>query len=212
MGMPEPVDRFLLWLRETCLEELANLLNIDPFTPMTEIWRETFSPYLKGLHPFDQFSFLDSQTRLPDWINLQGDRMSMAHSVESRPPFLDHLLWEYVAKLPPGLKLSPSGNKYLLRLGMKNYLPPQVRNRPKRGLSSPVNALWRTKKLPGWIEEYLEPSALEETGYFNSQEVNRLLDTHRSHRANFSSLLTGVLTTQIWHYRFMNENSFVKQG
>ena len=45
--------------------------------------------------------------------------MSMAHSVESRPAFLDHLLWEYVAKLPPELKLSPDGNKYLLRLGMK---------------------------------------------------------------------------------------------
>ena len=138
-----------------------------------------------------------------DFINFEVDRMSMANSVEARPPFLDHQLWEFCANLPPDCKLSPNGNKLLLREGMKGRLPPTVLNQPKRGLAAPHAEWWRSERLPAWAEEALHPTALRETGYFNAAEVARLRDAHHSRRAEASRLLTGVLTTQLWHEAFM---------
>ncbi|MBI3758849.1 MAG: asparagine synthetase B, partial [Deltaproteobacteria bacterium] len=72
-----------------------------------------------------------------------------------------------------------------------------------RGLAAPHAEWWRSEHLPAWAEEALHPTALRETGYFNATEVARLRETHRSRRAEASRLLTGVLTTQLWHEAFM---------
>jgi asparagine synthase (glutamine-hydrolysing) len=138
-----------------------------------------------------------------DFINFEVDRMSMANSVEARPPFLDHELWEFCASLPPECKLSPNGNKLLLREGMTGRLPPVVVSQPKRGLAAPHAEWWRGSRLPAWAEEALHPTALDVTGYFNPAEVIRLRDLHRSGRADTSRLLTGVLTTQLWYQEFL---------
>jgi asparagine synthase (glutamine-hydrolysing) len=138
-----------------------------------------------------------------DFINFEVDRMSMAHSVEARPPFLDHPLWEFCAALPPDCKLSPNGNKLLLRLGMQGRLPAAVLNQPKRGLATPHAEWWRADRLPAWAEDGLHPTALAEAGYFHESEVARLRHLHRSGRADTSRLLTGVLTTQLWHDEFI---------
>ncbi|MEK7277077.1 MAG: asparagine synthase C-terminal domain-containing protein, partial [Chloroflexota bacterium] len=151
----------------------------------------------------NEFLFLESQTRMIDFINFEVDRMSMANSVEARPPFLDHELWEFCAKLPPECKLSPNGNKLLLRAGMRGRLPEKVLTQPKRGLAAPHAQWWRAARLPAWAEEALHPSALTETGYFNVGEVARLRALHQSGKADTSRLLTGVLTTQLWHQEFV---------
>lgn len=203
LGTRDPAQRYLLWLEELSSDHRAALLNIDVVTPFIEVCHERLKPHYEGRHPFDQFSFLDSQTRLVDYIVFNMDHLSMAHSVEARPPFLDHELWEFTARLPPELKLSPHGNKYLLRSAMKDLLPAAVVSRPKKGLEAPEAIWWRSERLPGWAEEILHPTALAESGYFNSKEVMRLRDLHRSHRAELSSLLTGILTTQLWHYEVL---------
>jgi asparagine synthase (glutamine-hydrolysing) len=156
----------------------------------------------KDLDPLDQFLMLDSSTRMIDFINFEVDRMSMASSVEARPPFLDHELWEFCAGLPPEYKLNPTSNKRLLRLGLNGRLPASVAQRPKRGLAAPHAAWWRSERLPAWAEEYLHPSALARAGYFDAAEVARLRDAHRSGRNDLSRLLMGVLTTQLWHTEF----------
>ncbi|MBI5052523.1 MAG: hypothetical protein HZB52_04570 [Chloroflexi bacterium] len=130
--------------------------------------------------------------------------MSMANSVEARPPFLDHHLWEFCATLPPDCKLSPNGNKLLLRAGMKGKLPDAVVNQPKRGLATPHADWWRSSRLPAWAKEAIHPSALEASGYFDSREVRRLREEHQTGRADHSRLLMGVLTTQLWHDEFIH--------
>ena len=147
--------------------------------------------------------FIESRTRLVDYINFQVDRLSMSYSVEARPAFLDHLLWEFTCRLPPQLKLTPQENKHLLRLGMQNRLPEQVVRRRKKGLSSPNASWWRASRLPDWAEDLLQPVALSEAGYFRPSEVARFLQAHRSAQVNLSRLLTGILTTQIWHGLFI---------
>ena len=128
--------------------------------------------------------------------------MSMAHSVEARPPFLDHTLWEYCAALPPALKRGPRGEKTLLRDALRGLIPDTVRRRPKHGLAAPHAAWFRAARLPAWAEDCLHPTALAETGYFQGAAVRRLRAQHQAGRANHARLLLGVLTTQLWHAEF----------
>ena len=198
-GSMDTVQRYILWQRSSRPGQIARLLDMPAPPPFSDILYEQYKEDLRLLHPFDQMCFIESRTRLVDYINFQVDRVSMAHSVEARPAFLDHILWEYANQLPPNLKLTAHENKYLLRLGMRDRLPQQVVQRPKKGLSSPVAAWWRSKRLPDWAEEFVQPRNLVEAGYFDPTEVARLRQAHRANQGNFNRLLTCILTTQIWH-------------
>ncbi len=210
-GTSDSIQRYQLW-QQVGSDQQVNALFTSPPLPIRSLDGETIAPGAKrsgggpggeALHPLDQFLYLESQTRMIDFINFEVDRMSMANSVEARPPFLDHWLWEFCAALPPDSKLSPNGNKQLLRMGMANKLPAAVLRQPKRGLATPHSAWWRAERLPAWAEECLHPSALSATNYFNPAEVARLRIQHQSGRADVSRLLTGVLTTQLWHNVFI---------
>ena len=202
-GTRDHVQRYWLWQQVANAKQLNSLFRSPSPERLSSVRETRQQPGGEGWHPLDQFLFLESQTRMIDFINFEVDRMSMANSVEARPPFLDHQLWEFCANLPPDCKLSPNGNKLLLRAGMQGRLPPAVLNQPKRGLAAPHAEWWRSERLPAWAEEALHPTALRETGCFNAAEVARLRDAHRSRRAEASRLLTGVLTTQLWHEEFI---------
>jgi asparagine synthase (glutamine-hydrolysing) len=201
-GTRDTLQRYLLWQQVGDTTQVQSLLNTAPVT-LNGIRRKWAEWLEHAHHPLDQFLYLESHTRMIDFINFEVDRMSMANSVEARPPFLDHRLWEFCAQLPPEYKLSPNGSKRLLREGMRGRLPDAVRRQPKRGLATPHAQWWRSDRLPAWAEECLHPAALSSTPYFNVAEVARLRDLHRSGRAEVSRLLMGVLTTQLWHAEFI---------
>lgn len=201
-GTADHAQRYWLWQQVADSNQLNSLLS-SPSANGHIPGLEKRARDEVNLHPLDRFLFLESQTRMIDFINFEVDRMSMANSVEARPPFLDHQLWEFCADLPPDCKLSPNGNKLLLREGMAGRLPPAVLRQPKRGLAAPHAQWWRAERLPAWAEEALHPTALAETGYFDPEEVSRLRQTHRARKADTSRLLTGVLTTQLWHQEFI---------
>lgn len=193
-GTQNPTQRFQLW-QQVATTTLVNRLfqSSNGHLPA-----QSFNG-LGDYHPLNQFLYLESQTRLVDFINLEVDRMSMMHSVEARPPFLDHRLWEFVAQLPPELKLNGQMNKRLLRLGMQDKLPPVIAHRPKKGLASPHALWWRQSSLPAWAESCLHPTALAETGYFVPSTVADLRKAHQTGKADNGRILTAILTTQIWH-------------
>jgi asparagine synthase (glutamine-hydrolysing) len=205
-GTPDVIQRYILWQRSARTDQITRLLDIPAPKPFTEVLNDQYGNDLRGLHPLDQMSFIESRTRLVDYINFQVDRLSMSYSVEARPAFLDHVLWEFTNRLPPHLKLNPKENKHLLRLGMQNLLPEAVLRRRKKGLSSPITSWWRASKLPDWAEELLQPAALSEAGYFRPSELADLLHLHRSAQANLSRVLTCILTTQIWHNLFIKDS------
>ncbi|MFZ0547020.1 MAG: asparagine synthase-related protein, partial [Candidatus Promineifilaceae bacterium] len=103
------------------------------------------------------------------------------------------------------LKLQPGQNKYLLRRAMANRLPETARKRPKKGLATPHAAWWRSQQRPAWAEEALDPAALAQTAYFNPATVAHLRHQHQNGRADHSRLLTGILTTQLWHDHYLND-------
>jgi asparagine synthase (glutamine-hydrolysing) len=202
-GTPDPVQRFTIWLESDRPRGAERLFNMAPQPSVTQAWQEQYSADLQGLHPLHQFQAIEQGTRLVDYINLNMDALSMAHSVEARPPFLDHLLWEFTARLPPGTKLNWRENKRLLRLGMDGRLPEAVRRRPKLGLTAPEVTWWRSERMPEWAEELLTPQALAQSGYFKPGEVQHLRQMHQGGHINASRTLTGILTTQIWHFELI---------
>ncbi|MAU00807.1 MAG: asparagine synthase (glutamine-hydrolyzing) [Anaerolineaceae bacterium] len=198
-GSRDPLARFALWHQVTSPQIFENLFRHREHRDFREKSSFPSVPSVSKIHPLNQFLALEAQTRMVDFINFEVDRMSMANSVEARPPFLDHKLWEFCAQLPPEFKLNAQMNKVLLRLGMKDLLPTAVTNRPKQGLATPHAAWWRSKKLPAWAEECLQPDSLREADYFNFKTVQKLRERHGNGRIDHSRILTGILTTQLWH-------------
>jgi asparagine synthase (glutamine-hydrolysing) len=222
-GSRDPLERYLLWHQvgrpELVAQLLAPLLGAAERTGkpndreklaaararllMQRVRPALLSQEKQGVppHPFDQFLHLEAQTRMVDFINFEVDRMSMANSVEARPPFLDHTLWEFCAQLPNTWKLTPHMNKRLLRIVAGQYLPAAVAQRPKLGLASPHAGWWRKTRLPDWAEDQLRPATLAARGYFDPVMVQRLRRQHQEthERVDHSRLLMGVLTTQLWH-------------
>lgn len=159
--------------------------------------------------PLHQTLWLESRTRLVDFINLEVDKLSMAHSIEARVPFLDHKLWEFCATLPPHYKLKGRVEKYLLRQAARNILPAATRARRKKGLASPYAHWLRSIQLPDWAEVALSDRQIRQAGLFNPEVVQGLRRAHRSNldgvgRTNLAPLLMGVLSTQIWFEHFIS--------
>lgn len=153
--------------------------------------------------PLHQFTWLESQTRMVDFINFEVDKMSMASSIEARVPYLDHCLWEFCATLPASYKLKGGIEKYLLRQATQKILPEATRTRRKKGLASPYAQWLRTPRLPEWAETALSPQALRQTGLFDVAAVEDLRRAHQAGQPNLGPLLMGVLSTQVWHDCFI---------
>ncbi len=199
-GANNVAARYAVWQQRIAYSDRGQLLKLP--NPKTNLW-ESWQFAQRGDHPLHQFLSLDTQTRMVDFINFEVDRMSMANSVEARPPFLDDRLWDLCLSLPPEFKLSGVGNKLLLRWGMEDILPKNIGNRPKQGLATPHSLWWRQAKLPSWAEEALHASALSETGHFDANTFNNLRKQHQDGKRDNSAILTGVLTTQLWHDQFL---------
>jgi asparagine synthase (glutamine-hydrolysing) len=150
---------------------------------------------------FRQFQYLETHTRLVDFINFEVDRMSMAHSIEARVPFLDHELWEYTGRLPSAL-LTSGRPKEILRRVMRGILPAETLVRAKQGLAAPYSRWLRAARLPEWAEAALEPQALARAGYFSLPAVARLRAEHAAWKHDHGRVLMGVLSTQLWHSTF----------
>lgn len=166
-------------------------------------WAENLLDLPQDAAPFHQLLWLESRTRLVDFINLEVDKLSMAHSIEARVPFLDHKLWEFCAGLPVGYKLRGRVEKYLLRQATKTLLPETTRTRRKKGLAAPYAHWLRADRLPDWAETALAPGAVRQTGLFKPETVHRLRQAHQAGQPGLAPLLMGVLSAQVWFDQFI---------
>jgi asparagine synthase (glutamine-hydrolysing) len=127
--------------------------------------------------------------------------MSMAHSLEVRPPFLDHRIVEFAARLPRDLKIHGSTLKYVLRELMRDKLPPSVLSRKKEGFDIPAHQWLRTCLRP-LVEDTINRQSVEMTGLFNWPVLNSFLTDHLQRRANYGYHLWGLLTLFLWIKRW----------
>ncbi len=153
--------------------------------------RETFHRHARraeGFEPLALVQYLDLKTYLVGDINTKVDRAAMANSLEVREPLMDHPLVEWLATLPPTLKVRDGEGKYLLKKAMEPLLPCEILYRPKMGFSVPL-ASWFRGPLRRRVKDALLGARLAETGWFNAAELKRLVDTHQAGTRDHSAPL-----------------------
>jgi asparagine synthase (glutamine-hydrolysing) len=156
---------------------------------------------LDGLPPSPDdlapYLWFDQKYFLADDILTKSDRMSMAHSVEVRPPFLDHRIVEFAAKLPASLKIRGTQQKFLLKELMKDKLPPEILQRRKIGFDIPAHE-WLRGPLRSLLVDALDHGAAECGELFRTDVIDTYLRLHLERKANVGYHLWGLLVLFLW--------------
>jgi len=151
-----------------------------------------------GLSPYLKF---DQECYLPDDILVKSDRMSMAHAVEVRPPFLDHRIIEFAATLPTDLKIRGSRQKYLLKELMKPRLPVAVIQRKKTGFDIPSHE-WFRGPLRSLLMETLDGAEAEHGDLFRFDTIRTYVQLHLNKTINIGYHLWGLVMLFLWMKRW----------
>jgi asparagine synthase (glutamine-hydrolysing) len=161
----------------TVLSEVSNITNRDRFT--------------------ERMMLLDTLTYLPDDILVKVDRASMAASLETRAPLLDHRVFELAVRLPLEYKLQGSSGKVILRNILAKYVPRELFERPKTGFGVPIDT-WLRGPLRDWAESLLDPARLRNQGFFAVEPVRRAWETYLNDYRPHHYLLWDILMFQSW--------------
>ena len=121
----------------------------------------------------------------------------MAHSLEVRPPFLDHRIVEFAGSLPEHLKIRGSRQKIALKAALRGKLPDSILNRRKSGLDIPAHEWFRGPLLP-LLRDTVNRESLEATGLFDPPATLSLIEDHREKRVNAGFQLWGLMTLFLW--------------
>lgn len=146
----------------------------------------------------DRIQYVDAQLYLPADILVKTDRMTMAHSLEARVPFLDRRVMELARRLPASLRLKRLTTKYLLRRIMADRLPPAVVSGKKRGFNVPMPA-WLTGELREYANDLLSPTRVRRQGLLDPVAVGRLLAEHQAQQMDHSRPLWTLLVLSVWY-------------
>ena len=145
----------------------------------------------------EQMMLADTLSYLPDDVLTKVDRASMSVSLETRVPFLDHRLYEYVWNLPLAMRMRDGQGKWLLRRLLQRHVPASLTERPKMGFAPPLDE-WLRGPLREWAENLLDPVRLRDEGYLDATRVRRFWDEHRERKRNRQQPLWIVLMFQAW--------------
>jgi len=151
----------------------------------------------------DSTLYLDFNLYLPDTLMTKADIAGMTHSLEARMPILDHYFMEFVATIPPELKLKDGTiSKYIFKKAVEPYLPNDVIYRKKMGFGVPTDHWFRNELKEMTYDTLLSRRALER-GYFNRDYIQSLLDRHQSGE-NWQYLIWNLLMLEMWHLMFID--------
>jgi asparagine synthase (glutamine-hydrolysing) len=192
---------------------------------------EGYNPYLelqpdlermRAWHPLNQSAYWASRIHLPGHLlSLKGDRPAMRSSIETRYPFLDEDVFDFIARLHPRWRLRGFRDKYILRLVGERYLPREIAWRRKVMFRAPLDSFFAGdgRALPAFVDQLLSDDALARTGWFRSDRVQfwrrRVRQgpaIGRARRTMVELGLVGVLTTQLWYHTFIESLADLPSG
>ncbi|HZU39245.1 MAG TPA: asparagine synthase C-terminal domain-containing protein, partial [Gemmataceae bacterium] len=164
---------------------------------------------MRRWHPLNRSLYLGARVHLAGLLlHAKGDRVAMHSSVETRYPFLDEDVFNFLATVPPRWKLRGLRDKYLLRLLAERWLPRSIAWRRKAMFRAPFDS-FHGDNVPPFVEQLLSPESLRHTGYFDAEAVQtwrgvlRRLSRRSPRRTSLEMGLAGVIATQLWHHTFI---------
>ncbi len=150
----------------------------------------------------NRMSYVDMRSYLPECLMTKMDIASMANSLETRSPFLDHKVLEFAFSLPGNLKLKGlTGTKWILKETFREMLPPEIYSRGKMGFGIPVGLWFRGELKDYWAGACLSKKSLDR-GYFKPEEVFRLWDEHQAGCKDHGYKLWALLMLELWHRQY----------
>ncbi len=161
---------------------------------------ESLFDHWPSAEPADRAMGLDIRTYLPDDLLRMGDRVSMAHSLELRVPFCDHVLLAFALGLPASVRFSGGRMKGFLRKTMSPLLPQEILAGPKYGFRIPL-ARWIREDLREMVRDLLSPQAIRRRDYLNPAYVQWLLHEHERGARNFADQIYALVVLELWHQR-----------
>jgi asparagine synthase (glutamine-hydrolysing) len=170
-----------------------------------DLLREAFAR-CSAKDPLNRVLEVDCTTLLPDQVLAFVDRLSMAHSIEVRPPFLDYRLVELAFSLPGRLKIRNGATKFVLREAVRDLLPPGILARKKEGFLLPINQ-WLVQRFRAFVEAVLSPRRLAGHGLLRPEAVHRLLEEHYGLRADHANRIWTLAMFQCWYDLYLGDGS-----
>jgi asparagine synthase (glutamine-hydrolysing) len=184
---------------------------LDPMLK-EELYTDTFMQAVDGADPYQahrqvlqastadhlsQLSALDLQTYLPGDLLMLGDKLSMAHGLEVRVPFCDHMLIEAAARIPLSQRMQGLRLKGLLRTCIRDVVPHALLRRRKQGFMVPLSA-WLRRDLAGLCRELLSPERVRQRGWLRPAAVTRLVQDHQRGQTHLAHTVYSFLVFEVW--------------
>jgi asparagine synthase (glutamine-hydrolysing) len=164
---------------------------------LVEYWH-ALRPQMEHIDELGGFQLLEIRSSLPDELLMYADKLSMAHSLEVRVPYLDRTVVEYVQRLDANFKIRRGTRKWLHRKVCQSYLPPRILKRKKRGFAVNVVDEWFHSSLKGELPELLMDRNSLMFELLQPEPIRRLLEAHRSRRQDNHKLLFSLVMLEQW--------------
>ncbi|MFO0769110.1 MAG: asparagine synthase (glutamine-hydrolyzing), partial [Nitrospiraceae bacterium] len=209
-GLFEDLDRryFRLINRARDVGDEVDWRAMERFTPFDAFNQIFRGDNVKKESYFDRMTHFDFKTLLPALLHVE-DRMSMAHGLESRVPFLDHPLVEFAATIPSNVKFMNGRMKHALKNAMKQVLPPAILNRTdKMGFPVPLHE-WLTK--PGQVQEFVRDTFSSRAALSREFIDNRKVLESLAKEARYGRKIWGLLSLELWQQAFHDRMASFKQ-
>ncbi|GFO55354.1 asparagine synthetase B [Geomonas sp. Red276] len=183
---------FRQWVKEQVRTESGEV-----HSPLGHLQQE-----VSDLDPLSQMLYIDTRANLPDDLLMVNDKTAMANSLETRVPFLDYRVVEFVESLPPGWKLHGLQGKYLHKKAVEKWLPKEMVYRKKKGFTNPINE-WLRSGLNDYVNDCLLAPDSSIHRYFDPDYVRCLIKMHTERREEFIRHLYLLISFEMWHRTFM---------
>jgi len=146
----------------------------------------------------------DTETYLPGDILTKVDRMSMAHSIESRVPLLDNDVVDFAARIPASLKIRNGRRKHILKEAAANLLPAHILDRRKQGFAVPLGG-WFRGGIRELFADVLLSTRATQRGYFDVKFIERMVDEHVTGRREHTLRLWALVIFELWHRQYLDD-------
>lgn len=179
----------------------------------TNLAIELNEKYFSGMNSnglLNRLLYLEIKTSLPEHLLMKVDKMTMAHSIEARAPFLDHLLAEFSAALPQNLKLNGFVDKYILRKTMNQLLPKKITKRQKQRFFVPIDKWLNGGEARELTLQILDSDSIKKRGYFNYEYIRRMFEKFDKSKLYYSRQIWSLVALELWHRIYVEQDELYK--